>query len=384
LFAYELFPNLFTDSQLNIPESRNGVPDLLDEIKWELDMLLKLEDGTTGGFYAAVNYVNSGCKETLYIMDTNGENGSGNTKSSAATAYAGSIFAHAYIVYKEIPLYAAFARKCLETAQRAWKYLEANPGNSWVNGYYRNQNDVNMLKFQAAATLYRATGAGQYQDYIMKTYQGFDYTRQFNPTQIITIGALGTGFVHYAMCANPSAAVIDFFDSKFTVFQRGLQNNYRAKAWPTVLPDWAYYWSSNDPLCRVPAELYLCNRVLKKDVNMSVQLARESIHYILGINPLSFSFISGYGENYVKNIHSDIYMYDGIDEMPKGYMTGGANQYQAGFMSNYVSKCYVDCDMEWTTNEHEIYGNSALVFCLTVVLGTADMKTDSKFAAMQH
>jgi hypothetical protein len=388
LFAYELFPNLFTDNQSNIPESGNGVPDLLDEIKWELDMLLKMEDGTTGGFYGVANYSNSGGKETIYIIDTNGEGGAGNTKSTAATALASGVFAHAYIVYKEMPQYAAFARKCLETAQRAWKYLEANPGNSWVYGadrsYYYSQNEVNMLQFQAAATLYRATGARQYQDYVLETYQGFDYARQFNPNQIITIGALGKGFVHYAMCPNPNATVINFFDNKFTIFQRGLLINYRTKAWPTVLPDWAYYWSCNDPLCRIPAELYLCNKVLKKDISISVQLARESIHYILGINPLSFSFVSGYGENCVKNIHSDIYIYDGIDEMPRGYMTGGANQYNAGFMSNYVSKCYVDSDMEWTTNEHEIYGNSALVFCLAVVLGTADMKTGSKFTEAQQ
>ncbi|MEO0473826.1 MAG: glycoside hydrolase family 9 protein, partial [Bacteroidota bacterium] len=41
LAAYEQFPNAFSDSW-NIPESGNGIPDVLDELKWELDWLLRM------------------------------------------------------------------------------------------------------------------------------------------------------------------------------------------------------------------------------------------------------------------------------------------------------------------------------------------------------
>ncbi|MDR0443838.1 MAG: glycoside hydrolase family 9 protein [Treponema sp.] len=378
LFAYELFPRLFSDRQLNIPESGNGVPDFLDEIKWELDMMLKMEDGATGGFYEVANYTDVNGVETIFIIDTNGSGGAGNTKSTAATASAGAVFAHAYIVYKSIPRYAAFADKCLAAAKRIWDYLEANPGNVWVNGagrsYEHSQSETAMIKFWAAAALYRATGTAKYQEYVLKNYRGFDYNRQFNPYQVVTIGSLGTGFIHYAMSQNPDAACIKFFEEKFSTFQAGQLNNYREKAWPTALVDWAYFWGSSAPICKIPVELYMCNRALKKDTAMSVQMLRDSIHYLLGINPLSFSFVSGYGENCVKNIYSGIYSYDGIDEIPRGYLAGGANQYEAGFMSNYVSKSYVDSDREWTTNEHAIYWNAALVLSLAVEMGTAEMK----------
>ena len=36
-------PGVFVDGDLDIPESGNGVPDLLDEVKWELDWLLKMQ-----------------------------------------------------------------------------------------------------------------------------------------------------------------------------------------------------------------------------------------------------------------------------------------------------------------------------------------------------
>ena len=383
LFAYEMFPDLFSDGQLNIPESGNGAPDFLDEIKWELDMMLKMEDGTKGGFYEVANYMNTGGKETIFIIDTDGESRSGDTKSTAATASAAAIFAHAYIVYKNISQYAAFAQKCLDTAKRAWEYLEANPVNTWVNGagrgYYHSQSEVDMMKFWAAAALYRADGAMKYQDYILETYQGFNYDREFNSYQVTTTGYLGLGFIHYAMSKNTKDAVIDFFENKFSNFQTGQLNNYNAKNWPTSLYNWAYYWGSNFPICHTPVELYLFNKVLNKDLTYPVQLVRDAVHYILGINPLSFSFVSGYGENCVKNIFSGIYTHDGIDEIPNGYMAGGANQYESGFMSNYASKCYVDSDGEWTTNEHAIYWNAALVFALAVERGTVGVKGDSKF-----
>jgi hypothetical protein len=289
------------------------------------------------------------------------------------------------MVYKNFPRYVAFANRCLDAAKRAWEFLEANPGNDWVQGinrsYQYNNAQVEMMKFYGACALYRATGAAKYNDYVLKTYQGFDYNRQFNAYQVFSVGDIGKGFIHYALVSNPNADVVKFFDEKFTGFQSVQLNNYNGKAWPTLIVDWAYFWGSCMPICHTPTELYIFNRVLGKDLTIPIQILRDTIHYILGMNPLSFSFISGYGENSVTNIYSTIYTKDSIDEIPKGYMAGGSNQYESGFMSNWVSKCYVDSDKEWTTNENAIYWNAALVLLMTLERGTAEMETDSKFAS---
>jgi endoglucanase len=174
------------------------------------------------------------------------------------------------------------------------------------------------------------------------------------------------------MSQNPNSAVIRFFREKFEGFENIVLKTYNEKAWPTALVDWAYFWGSNKPVVRIPVELYMCNKVLNKDTAKSIQVLRDSVNYILGINPLSFSFISGFGENSVKNIYRGIFSNDNIFEVPKGYLAGGANQYEAGFMSNYTAKCYLDSDREWTTNEHAIYWNAAMVLCLTVTIGTID------------
>ncbi|MEZ0537968.1 glycoside hydrolase family 9 protein, partial [Caldicellulosiruptoraceae bacterium PP1] len=50
LLAYELFPNAFQE-KLNIPESNNKVPDILDESRYEIEWLLKMQDSKSGGVY---------------------------------------------------------------------------------------------------------------------------------------------------------------------------------------------------------------------------------------------------------------------------------------------------------------------------------------------
>ena len=49
--AYRMNPNVFKDNY-NIPESGNGIPDVLDEVKFELDYLKRMQDATvTNGFF---------------------------------------------------------------------------------------------------------------------------------------------------------------------------------------------------------------------------------------------------------------------------------------------------------------------------------------------
>ena len=54
LLTYELYPNAFGD-EMGIPESGNGIPDLLDEVRYEIDWLLKMQDSTSGAVYDSVS-----------------------------------------------------------------------------------------------------------------------------------------------------------------------------------------------------------------------------------------------------------------------------------------------------------------------------------------
>jgi hypothetical protein len=93
-----------------------------------------------------------------------------------------------------------------------------------------------------------------------------------------------------------------------------------------------------------------------------VNVARSNLDYVLGMNPMAFSYVSGFGDNSMKNTFSGIYGSDGKPGIPEGYMAGGANMYEGSWFSRFGGKCYNDINTEWTTNEHTIYWNSGLVF----------------------
>src|SRR5207302_4929592 len=53
VFAVDAFPGVKDLDNLGIPESGDGISDLLQEAKWEADFLVKLQDAD-GGFYFIV------------------------------------------------------------------------------------------------------------------------------------------------------------------------------------------------------------------------------------------------------------------------------------------------------------------------------------------
>lgn len=116
---------------------------------------------------------------------------------------------------------------------------------------------------------------------------------------------------------------------------------------------------------------------------------QSAFNYILGVNPVSFSYVSGYGENSVENIYSAIYSKDARltpYKCPKGYVTEGANSSNNRHLSKYNGKCYMDSDAEWTTNENTIYGNAAFILLTTAIMSRTetdnvqgDVNADGKF-----
>ena len=117
---------------------------------------------------------------------------------------------------------------------------------------------------------------------------------------------------------------------------------------------------------------------------------QSAFNYFLGVNPISFSYVSGYGENCVKNIFSGIYSRDAKlnpYKCPDGYVTEGANSYDNRHLSKYNGKCYMDSDAEWTTNENTIYGNAAMILLTASVMARTesgkvigDVNADGEFS----
>lgn len=158
LFAYELYGEAFGDDT-NIPESKNSIPDILDEIRYETDWLLKMQNGQTGAVYAGITVCerDRGMGIISYVEPED-------IRSSKAFAMALAKFSYLYQNYD-----AEYAELCLRAAENAWRYVkryDTAPADSW--------------KFAAAAELYRASGRGSFHRVIQEYLKAGSYKEELD------------------------------------------------------------------------------------------------------------------------------------------------------------------------------------------------------------
>jgi hypothetical protein len=130
VLAYELNPAAFGDDW-NIPESGNGIPDILDEVKWECDWLcrMQLEDGSS------CNRVTERESKSGVTPDLDNHHVRYYTQpTSWATATLAADLACFARVIRRFPSQAAYAATLKADAERAWAWLEAHPDMTPADG----------------------------------------------------------------------------------------------------------------------------------------------------------------------------------------------------------------------------------------------------------
>ncbi len=364
LWAYELFPNQFPDGQLNIPESGNGLPDLLDEVRWELDWLLKMQDRDSGGFYHMVQPTEDGvipaAQGTRYIEDM--RDNSANVRPTSSSGSAVAALAHAALIYA--PFDANYAAVLQTAAEYGWQYLAANPnGVPSVPGPYSDDDDRDD-RFWAAAALYRLTGDAVYHDHIKQVYEDiptFFTTETDNAYGVSIMGMVG--WLNYAHSANPDPEVMAYFADMFTGWSARMVERWQASPWKLAMLDEDFYWGSNYVTLTTPLVMLVGARALGLEEDTAVALSLDALNYLLGTNPLRFSYVSGYGLDSMRHPFSQQWSNDGVPDVPPGVLSGGPNAYTNPLLySNFAAKKFVDSQAAWSINEHTIYWNSPLVF----------------------
>lgn len=144
LNAFEYYSSSFNDA-MGIFESGNKKSDILDEIRYETDWLLKMQNSTTGGVYTSVSLqtMAGATEKTMVVV---GES----TKSTAYFCAALTRFSTIYNKYDS-----KYSSNCLKAAVKAWKCLVAN-----------KDLVTNFQLYRAATELYRATGSSEYKSVI--------------------------------------------------------------------------------------------------------------------------------------------------------------------------------------------------------------------------
>lgn len=357
LYAFKANPELYSDN-IGIPESGNGIPDVLDEVRYELGWMLKMQS-SSGGVYHKVT-----CADFPgYIMPQNETAQLIVTPvSTTATADFCASMALAYEFYYDID--ESFANKCLDAAEKAWAFLEQNTGLIFTNpsdittGAYNDTND-NDERYWAAAQMYRATGESVYFTYLENTYArtGLDWS---------TVGDYG----------NIALLTMDGIDTSSSVYTKALSAvKKQADKFVTATNSSPYgvaiskfNWGSNMTVANAGIILGLMYQISGDD---SYNLcAQDNLNYLLGKNPNGVCYVTGYGT--VSPLYPHHRPSMAMGQAMKGMLVGGVNSNledsaALAYLSNTpAAKCYVDNAESYSTNEITIYWNSPLTYLLAL------------------
>lgn len=314
--AFEWLPDTLGGDDFGIPESGNGVPDILDETRHELEWLLLMqrEDG-------AVHHKLTGLQpesddKLRYLMPP----------STAATAGASAALAKASRLYA--PYDATFASRCLQSAVNAWRFIELNPND----GGFANPDGVTTKsysdpddsdeRFWAAVEL-RLALDDERMDPVLEAL-----AEQRVP--LLSSSGYWGDLSHLAAAAiinTPTESIwpdlaadarLDLIAMAESLARRSQDDAFRL-----TLDEEGFAWGSNGLILQNALILFWAERIDERDAFRRAAL--DQIHYLLGRNPVGISYVTGFGERSPANPYG-MKRYQGASDSPlPGVVAGGPN-----------------------------------------------------------
>jgi endoglucanase len=376
LLAYERYADRIGALRLDIPESGDATPDVLDEIRWNLDWMLTMQDGD-GGVYHKLTPVNfSGFvlphddSSPRFVVGA----GSPPYKSSCATSDFAAVMAIAARVYA--PFDASFASTCRTAAERAWDFLSEHPNVAFSNrcgvvtGEY-GDGDCSDERLWAAAELFRTAGDDAYGAYFLANYAEYDPTVEpRSPQSWPTVQNLAM-WTYQGTPSGQTAARetirADTLAAADAIVERSRMSAYRH----SLEPD-EYVWGSNGVVANYAVLLLVANDVAADE--RYVHAALDNLHYLFGRNTHGVSFVTQVGESPARNPHHRPSAADGVPAPWPGLLVGGPNRYNDdgsgldAIPATPPMRRWVDQTESYASNENAINWNAPLVYALASTL----------------
>lgn len=376
LYAYELFPESLQDS-FNIPETGNGMPDILNECVYELKWMLKMQREDGGVSHKLTSFVHADFvmpeddKLQFLIFPV----------SSMATADFAASMALASRVYASVM--PAFAAEMKDAAFKAWNWLTENPYVGFKNpegsntGEYDDVDDTDE-RLWAVTEMLRIDpdNAEKYMPYL-KEYTAASVTKtDFGWTDVSGLGSLALLFDPACTCGQE---LID--DYKAVLFKEAdrLLEIMNSSGYHLAMKADDFVWGSNMVVCN-RGMLFILAALLSDGEKAAAykDAALNQLHYLLGCNAMDVSYVTGHGEKAYKNPHNRPTAMDGIELPMPGWVSGGPfktpvdpDAIRIVPAGSAPMKCYADHTGSYSTNEITIYWNSPAIF-MTAYFETLD------------
>ena len=379
-------PAALGDGTLDIPEHGNKVPDVLDEARWELEFMLRMQvpDGKPNAGMAHHKIHDRGWTGLPCLPDQDPQVRELHPPSTAATLNLAATAAQAARLFK--PFDGPFADRCLAAARTAWKAAQdhpavyARPDDTDGGGAYAD-TDVRDEFYWAAAELFITTGEQPYLDYLRSSpYWTGDAFRNTGPDWkfVAPLGRIDLATVPSNLAGNDRDAARSSVREAADHYLQTI----RDQAYGVPLGENDYTWGSTsmvlNKLMVIATAFDLTGDQRYRDGVL------EGLDFILGRNALNNSYVTGYGSRCSQNQHSRIYGHQldpRLPHPPAGSIAGGPNP---GLEDPKAKKvlfhtpsaerpkpqfCYLDDIESWSTNEVAINWNSALSWIASFAAG---------------
>lgn len=366
LLLQETLPQAFPDGSLNLPERENGVPDILDEVRWELEWILRMQNDDGGIRHKVTpleplmeaSEASEQAKRFLFPVST------------AVTAAGCGLLAKAARLYH--PHDATFAVQCQNAAIAAWNYLEEHPNDEGFKNpegiltkSFTDPDDSDE-RFCAALELFITTKNRQY----------FEIAEALAHRRVPLLSA--SGYWGNAMPIAAAESVLSLTEEVKSNLVRELREDLISMAdtfvqkavmdgFHLTLREGEFSWGSNSVILQNSIILHLAYLVEPREEFLETSM--QQLHYILGRNPLSKSYVTGYGKTPPRNPYNPSYQTKDQTKPVPGFLVSGPNQFlndgvlKRSFTSSSApATIYADDKESFSSNELSIGLNAALAF----------------------
>lgn len=391
LSLYEDFTSYSKTVALNIPESNNTIPDLLDEINWNLSWMFTMQDPEDGGVYHKLTTANfegfikpNEAVNTRYVVQ----------KTTAAALDFAAVMAQASRVYKsyekEMP---GYADSCLIASKKAFEWAKKNPNVVYHQNELNNpaistgaygDNNVSDEFFWAASELFVTTSDMVY-------YNEMKLESKLNEDITIPDWSHVSTLAFYTLLRNEDqfsknkkvSTLVNHLKLKFLAKAKMLHNamNQSPYGIPMGNDIKDFAWGSNAVAAN--QSIFLLKAYLLNKEPDLLNAAQANADYILGQNATGYSFITGFGVKSPKNPHHRPSFSDGIEEPIPGLLVGGPNPGQQDLsecngITYPLSKpalSYMDVQCSYASNEIAINWNAPIAYVLNAIEAIKNNKT---------
>ena len=373
LSLYEDFPVCFDSIKINIPESGNGAPDLLNEAVWNLRWMLTMQDPDDGGVYNKVTNANfdgmvmpSVAVTPRYVVQ----------KGTAATLDFAAVMAQAGRIFPKFKkVFPGLSDSCMKSAEKAWEWAVKNPKTAYdqnlmnkefkpvINTGGYGDSDFSDEFIWAASELYISTGKDSYYNAYPMLPDTLMPLPSWDNVRLL-------GYYTLARFENKltNSAKRDFPVLKKRIIRTAekLTEGIADRAYMTVIGKSAadFIWGSNSVATNQGILLIQAYKLSKEKKFLDGALA--NLDYVLGRNATGYSFVTGFGHKTPMFPHHRLSEADGIVDPVPGLIVGGPNPGQQDGCNTYPSRIpdesYTDSVCSYASNEIAINWNAPAAY----------------------